>query len=142
MIILFELSFLFYLRSKKEKKVRKKRKNTPLFSSSSLRSAEIFIWASPNLLASQTPFGQTMLGFKIPHPNHPQVREGTVRLTKRTINVSETTTKRLLFDRREFSRSGRTLQLISEWSYSARASLVTFLSIQESNNKILIRYFQ
>ena len=45
-------------------------------------------------------------------------------LTEWANNVSETVTKRLLFDRREFSRLGRTLQLFSECSYSTRSFFV------------------
>ena len=74
-LFVLKVSFFLFARQK-ERNLHKERKNTPLFSSSSLRSAEFLLgkyaqltfWASPNLLASQTQGYalQTVLGIFFP----------------------------------------------------------------------------
>ena len=70
------ISFSLFARQRK-RNAPKEKESTPLFSSSSLRSAEFFIigLSAQPTLASQTPYGQTVLGIFFP-PQWGRVRVG------------------------------------------------------------------
>ena len=61
--LIIVLSFVSFLRAKKPKESTKENKERRNISTSSLRSAVQTRRVNPHFLASQTPFGQTVLGF-------------------------------------------------------------------------------
>ena len=101
---MFVLFFLFICEAKKKKSTKKRRKHAIVSYVFTSFSRFLFFGITklfkPRILGSSPSNNARLLWIRC--------------LLEQAINVSETASKRLLFDRREFSRSGRTIQLISE----------------------------
>jgi hypothetical protein len=119
-VFIYVYFFLFNCETKRKKRTQRKR-NYAIFQCLRLRSAIFLSSATPNLfsLANLRFALQTVLGFAT-----------FASLAKWAIIVCETATKRVLSEVlcTEFTRLGRTLQIISERSYRSRGSLCHFLA--------------
>ena len=114
----FVLFFLFNYDVKRKKSTQRKRKHVSFLRLHYVQPFSFSALPNHSSLANLRFALQTMLGLNF------------VRLTKRIINVQERTTKQVLFEchRHEFTCSARLLQLINEWSYSARGFLCNFFA--------------